>query len=151
LLGSIQDFPFYLKVVLVDAPRIDNYPTVWDNLKGSTNENERIVTMAIERPRLFYRLKKGLEEGIAHERGERSLRVTDVVVPDPPQSYGPDDVRRIRTRMRMSQAGFARLLQVSSKTVQSWEQGIRRPQQSSARLLQFIEHPDLLTTLAQYK
>lgn len=97
---------------------------------------------------LFERLKKGLEEGIAYERGERTLRVTEVVIPDPPQSYGAEDVRRIRMRMRMSQAGFARLLQVSNKTVQSWEQGTRRPQQSSARLLQFIEHPDLLAALA---
>ena len=100
---------------------------------------------------LFERLKKGLNEGIAHERGERTLRVTEVVIPDPPQSYGAEDVRRIRTRMRMSQAGFARLLQVSNKTVQSWEQGTRRPQQSSARLLQFIEHPDLLAALASDK
>ena len=104
--------------------------------------------MATERPRLFDRLKQGLEEGIAYERGERTLRVTEIVVPDPPQAYGAEDVRRIRNRMRMSQAGFARLLQVSHKTVQSWEQGTRRPQQSSARLLQFIEHPDLLTALA---
>jgi putative transcriptional regulator len=49
----------------------------------------------------------------------------------------------------MSQAGFARLLQVSSKTVRSWEQGARRPQQSSARLLQFIEHPELLTMVVR--
>jgi putative transcriptional regulator len=105
--------------------------------------------MATERPRLFDRLKKGLEEGIAHERGERILRVTEVVVPDPPRLYGAEDIRRIRTRLNMSQAGFARLLQVSSKTIQSWEQGTRRPQQSSARLLQFIEHPDLLTALAR--
>jgi len=105
--------------------------------------------MTTERSRLFDRLKKGLEEGIAHERGERMLRVTEVVVPDPPQLYSAEDVRRIRTHLNMSQAGFARLLQVSGKTVQSWEQGTRRPQQSSARLLQFIEHPDLLTTLAR--
>lgn len=107
--------------------------------------------MANERPRLFERLKKGLEEGIAHERGERTLRVTEVIVPDPPRAYTADDVRRIRARLNMSQSGFARLLQVSSKTVQSWEQGTRRPQQSSARLLQFIEDPGLLTTLAQMK
>lgn len=104
--------------------------------------------MPTERPRLFDRLKKGLEEGIAHERGERTLRVTEVSVPDPPQEFTPDDVRRIRARLNMSQPGFARLLQVSSKTIQSWEQGTRRPRQSSARLLQFIEHPELLTTLA---
>lgn len=107
--------------------------------------------MATERPRLFDRLKKGLEEGIAHERGERTLRVTEIVVPDPPQLYSAEDVRRIRAKLNMSQAGFARLLQVSNKTVQSWEQGTRRPQQSSARLLQFIEHPDLLTTIAHHE
>ena len=104
--------------------------------------------MATERSRLFDRLKKRLEEGIAHERGERLLRVTEVVVPDPPQLYTAEDVQRIRAGLKMSQAGFSRLLHVSSKTVQSWEQGTRRPQQSSARLLQFIENPDLLTTLA---
>lgn len=107
--------------------------------------------MSIERPRLFERLKKGIEEGIAHERSERTLRVTEVIVPDPPQEFTPDDVRRIRTRLNMSQPRFARLLQVSSKTVQSWEQGTRRPRQSSARLLQFIEHPEMLTTLERSK
>jgi hypothetical protein len=40
--------------------------------------------MAVERPRLFERLKKGLKEGIAHQRGERTLRQTVVVVPDAP-------------------------------------------------------------------
>ncbi len=105
--------------------------------------------MATERPRLFDRLKKGLEEGIAHERGERTLLVTEVVVPDPPRPYQAEDVRRVRTRLNMSQVGFARLLQVSSKTVQSWEQGTRQPQQSSARLLQFIENPEMLINLTQ--
>ena len=103
--------------------------------------------MATERPRLFDRLMKGLEEGIAHERGERPLRVTEIVVPEPPQLYSADDVRRIRASLNMSQMGFARLLQVSGKTIQSWEQGTRRPRQSSARLLQFIEHPGLLNEI----
>jgi putative transcriptional regulator len=105
--------------------------------------------MTAERPRLFDRLKRGLQDGIAHERGERVARVTEVVVPDPPQAYGPEDVRRLRTQLRMSQPGFARLLQVSSKTVQSWEQGVRQPRQSSARLLQFIEHPEMLEALRE--
>jgi putative transcriptional regulator len=103
--------------------------------------------MATERPGLFDRLKKELEEGIAHERGERTLRVSEVAVPDPPQPYSAEDVCRIRASLKMSQAVFARLLQVSSKTIQCWEQGTRQPQPSSARLLQFIEHPDLLSML----
>lgn len=109
------------------------------------------TSAAISNMRLFDRLKKGLEEGIAHERGVRTLRVTEVTIPDPPQLYAANDVRRIRSRLNMSQAGFARLLQVSSKTIQSWEQGTRRPQQSSARLLKFIEHPDLLSEIVNKK
>ena len=38
--------------------------------------------------------------------------------------------------LRVSQAVFARLLNVSAKTVQSWEQGARQPSESARRLLQ---------------
>src|SRR5258708_6526546 len=105
--------------------------------------------MAHTRPRLFERLKTGLVEGIDHARGERQLRVSEVSVPDPPPPYGAEEVRTIRSRLRLSQPGFARLLHVSSKTVQSWEQGARRPSQAAARLLQFIDRPELLAHLAR--
>jgi putative transcriptional regulator len=36
----------------------------------------------------------------------------------------------------MSQAVFARMLNVSPKTVQSWEQGARKPSQAALRLIQ---------------
>jgi transcriptional regulator with XRE-family HTH domain len=39
----------------------------------------------------------------------------------------------------MSQAVFAQLLNVSTKTVQSWEQGSRKPSQASLRLIQILE------------
>src|SRR5438874_10161813 len=97
------------------------------------------------RPPLFERLKKGLQEGIEHARDERDLRATDVVVPEPPPDYGVEEIRQIRARLNLSQPGFARLLHVSRKTVQSWEQGTRRPSQAAARLLQFVENPALLT------
>ena len=42
----------------------------------------------------------------------------------------------------MSQAVFARVLNVSTKTVQSWEQGERKPSRAALRMLQlFREHP----------
>jgi len=45
----------------------------------------------------------------------------------------------------MSQGVFARLLSVSSKTVQSWEQGVRLPSTASLRLLHiFTEQPDVV-------
>ena len=39
----------------------------------------------------------------------------------------------------MSQAVFAATLNVSTKTVQAWEQGLRTPSQASARLLQLLD------------
>ncbi len=36
------------------------------------------------RKRLFERLKEGLEEAIAHERGEIELRETELSIPEPP-------------------------------------------------------------------
>ena len=107
--------------------------------------------MGNERPRLFDRLKKGMEDGIAHQRGEITLRVTDMAIPEPPKAYTASEVRQIRAGLNMSQPIFAMLLQVSKKTVQSWEQGTRRPQQSSARLLQFIENPEMLAAFALKK
>jgi len=92
-------------------------------------------------------LAQGLRDAIAFERGDGSvkIRITEVDVPDAPPRYGQKDVQRIREQVVcMSQAAFARLLNVSPRTVQSWEHGLRRPAQSAARILQFIEKPDLL-------
>ncbi len=63
--------------------------------------------------------------------------------------FTAQDVKSIRLRLRMSQPYFSKLLNVSSKTVQSWEQGTRRPSQSAARLLQIIDRPDILSSLSE--
>lgn len=96
------------------------------------------------RKRFFERLQEGLNEAVAHERGQLELKVTSVNIPKPPRDYKPDEIKEIRARLHMNQAQFAQLLYVSMKTVQGWEQGLRRPTSSAARLLQFIEHPELL-------
>lgn len=93
---------------------------------------------------IFERLKQGLEEGIAHERGELELESSSLEIPAPPKNYEPDDIKQLRENLSMSQTQFAKYLFVSTKTVQGWEQGLRRPTSSAARLLQFIENPDLL-------
>ena len=40
-------------------------------------------------------------------------------------AYGPEDVRRVRDLLGMSQVVFARFLGVDPNTVRSWEQGTR--------------------------
>jgi putative transcriptional regulator len=80
------------------------------------------------RKSLFERLKKGLEESIAHAKGELTLKTVEVPA--------------LREEAEMSQAIFAKVLHVSAKTVQSWEQGVRMPSRASRRLIHiFAEQP----------
>ncbi len=95
----------------------------------------------------FDDLQTGLLEGIAHFRGEIELKTTTLSIPEPPPAYDSERIRTLRTGLGFSQPYFSRLLNVSPKTVQSWEQGTRLPSQASARLLQLIENPSLLDGL----
>jgi DNA-binding transcriptional regulator YiaG len=54
-------------------------------------------------------------------------------------SYGPEDVRRVRELLSMSQVVFARFLGVDPNTVRSWEQGNRPPSSIARRFMGEIE------------
>src|SRR5690349_18080622 len=50
---------------------------------------------------------------------------------------------RIRQKLGLSQAAFARMLKLSAATVRNWEQGRRFPEGPALTLLQVIDHaPD---------
>lgn len=88
---------------------------------------------------LAERLKQGLTDGIEFARSEKSLNTA--LVPNGRAYTGPEVVA-IRNRRHLSQAQFARLLAVSVKTLQSWEQGVRKPSMPTMRLLQIIDEPE---------
>jgi putative transcriptional regulator len=91
---------------------------------------------------LFERLKQGLQESIAHAKGELTLRTVEV--PDDPPEIDAATLAALRNAAGMSQAVFAKLLNVSTKTLQSWEQGLRDPSDASRRLIQlFSERPEM--------
>ena len=88
----------------------------------------------------FERLKAGLEEGIAHTKGELTLKTVEM--PEPPPEIDAKTLVALREEAEMSQAVFAKVLHVSAKTVQSWEQGLRVPSRASRRLIHiFAEQP----------
>ena len=92
---------------------------------------------------LFERLQQGLEEGIAHVQGTLTLRTVEV--PEEPPEIDGETLAALRAQAAMSQAVFAKLLNVSTNTLQSWEQGVRQPSEASRRLLQvFSEEPAML-------
>ena len=88
---------------------------------------------------LAERLQKGLREGTAFAKGDLELVTT--VVPAG-RTFTGEEVAAIRNRRHMSQPQFARLLAVNVKTLQSWEQGVRKPSKPTMRLLQIFDSPD---------
>jgi DNA-binding transcriptional regulator YiaG len=83
------------------------------------------------------------EEAIALMRTgepvERHFTVRTYKVEFTPRAYGPDDVRRVRGLLGMSQVLFARFLGVDANTVRSWEQGTRPPSPIARRFMDEIE------------
>ena len=82
----------------------------------------------------FSKLSAGLEDAIAYHRGTRQLTVRDVEL-KPPPPMGAKEVLAVRARLRVSQAAFARILNVSPRTVQAWESSARRPSDAALKLL----------------
>ena len=67
----------------------------------------------------------------------------------PPLSFSAEQIQALRARMRLSQFDFARMLRVSVKTVQNWEQGRRTPTGPAKVLLRIAaRHPEVLLDVA---
>lgn len=94
----------------------------------------------------FADLKEAMEDALAFERGKRrNLKVTRIQAPHPPKAMSPRDIARIRERLNCSQAVFAMMLNISTKTVQAWEQGSRQPGDAALKLLTIAKkHPEVL-------
>jgi putative transcriptional regulator len=80
---------------------------------------------------------EGLKQAIAWTRGEDdNVRVTLVHVPEV-------DVRKVRTKMGLSQAQFATKFGFPPATLRNWEQGRSRPDAPTRVLLAVIaKHPE---------
>ncbi len=90
--------------------------------------------MARRRNTVFKELHSALKDALAYEHGEQpDLRVTEI--PPPAKRMGPYQIKQIRLALHASQPVFARLLNVSTNTVESWEQGVRQPRQAALKLL----------------
>ncbi len=89
--------------------------------------------------KFFEDLKAGLEDAIAHDQGKLDLRTELIEIPEPPATYKPKEIKSIRNSNRYSQTVFAKILNVSVKTVQSWESGQRVPSHAALRLLEIVD------------
>ena len=79
--------------------------------------------------------KKQSHKKPAVKAPKASLDLRTAELPGRPKPMKPADIRAVRESLNASQALFARLLNVSSNAVESWEQGIREPRQATLKLL----------------
>ncbi len=80
---------------------------------------------------LFNELVESIEEAGKIRRGETK--------PSRVFRYRPADIKRIRSRLNVSQAQFALMIGVNKSTLQNWEQGRREPEGPAKALLRVVD------------
>jgi len=76
-----------------------------------------------------------------HEAGamkETTLREFDALCLPPVREFTAEQIKRIRTKNKASQAVFAAYLNTGKSTVQKWEQGQKKPNGPSLKLLNLV-------------
>jgi len=68
-----------------------------------------------------------------------TMREFDALCLPPVKKYTPAQIKRLRTRFKASQAVFAAYLNTSPSTVQKWEQGQKKPNGPSLKLLNLVD------------
>jgi len=59
------------------------------------------------------------------------------------KEYTPKKIAAIRKKLKLSQAALASVFNISTSTVQKWEQGNKKPTGASKKLLDIIERKGL--------
>ena len=59
------------------------------------------------------------------------------------KEYSPDCIVALRKKVRLSQAAFAQVMNVSTSTVQKWERGVKKPTGAGKRLFDILERKGL--------
>jgi putative transcriptional regulator len=89
-------------------------------------------------------ITRGLQEMLEHAKGKTELS-SHYISTNPPRVFTPEEIRRIRDTLHMSQSFFAGVIGVSKKTVESWEYGRGKPSGAAARVLTIAdEDPEAL-------
>ena len=63
----------------------------------------------------------------------------DALCLPPVKQYTKEEIKKIRERQKASQAVFACYLNTTASTVQSWEQGEKKPSGTAMKLLNIVE------------
>jgi putative transcriptional regulator len=73
----------------------------------------------------------------------KTMREFDTLCLPPVKEYSATQIKRLRTKNKASQAVFAAFLNTSPSTVQKWEQGQKKPNGPSLKLLNLVAQKGL--------
>lgn len=85
-------------------------------------------------------LSKSLSQALAIAQGN--------IEPSGVFHYDVPNIKAIRTKTGLSQAQFADKLNISARTLQNWEQGVRNPTGAAVTLMHLLDKNPSLLSLA---
>ncbi|MCA9174840.1 MAG: DNA-binding transcriptional regulator [Gammaproteobacteria bacterium] len=88
-----------------------------------------------------YKTAEGLRD--AGVMSAKTMREFDALCLPPIRNLSAAQIRRLRMRNKASQAVFAAYLNTSASTVQKWEQGQKKPNGPSLKLLNLVNDKGL--------
>jgi len=95
---------------------------------------------------VFESIMTGLNEAVEYEKGNLSAKKTILTV-EPLPDICAEEIRNLRNDIGLTQAMFAAVIGVSTKTVEAWETGTNRPIGPARRMLSLIRiNPGILET-----
>lgn len=78
-----------------------------------------------------------MDAGLPGSFTDRELKTLGIKIPE--VEVSAEEIRKIRESIHLSQAVFAKLLNVSASSVKQWEQGKRTPTGSTKILLELLK------------
>jgi putative transcriptional regulator len=92
---------------------------------------------------VVHQTAKGLREAVVMDA--TTMREFDALCLPPVRTLSAAQIKRLRMRNNASQAVFAAYLNTSPSTVQKWEQGQKKPNGPSLKLLNLVDQHGLKT------
>jgi putative transcriptional regulator len=86
----------------------------------------------------------GAKEILEYHQGDKTKADIRMVEIKPVPEIKISDIKNIREKFHLSQKMLAEILNVSYRTVESWEHGKNKPSGGSARLLSMMKEDDAL-------
>jgi len=97
---------------------------------------------------LFGELREGMTALAEERQGKRTLRTHSVEFKPAPKMT-PNELIRLRERLKISRTVFAAYLRTNVRTLENWEQGRAKPNAQASLLINLVKrYPDTVERLA---